>query len=261
MNLDIYTNEMAKSVWDKAFFMDKIGDTKCIVDFGCADGAMIYMLAPMFPDITFIGYDSNDELINKALEQNDGPINMLSNVGFYFKNEFHTMIDYIHSSYNKDEITINFSSVLHEVFSNTERDSVEKVKTLIKELQPKYITIRDMYYHTEYIDSLDEPTRTSFLTSIPYSAIAYHLFINHFGPINNWKSMLHFLMKSQWSNNGYEQELKENYFSWNINDFEKLATNYNLIFETHYMLPYYIEKWGLTPNLHTHAQFILRRAN
>ena len=72
MDLDIYTESMAKSNWDKAFFMDKIGDTKCIVDFGCADGAMIRMLAPLFPSITFIGYDSNKELIEiyTSLEKN-----------------------------------------------------------------------------------------------------------------------------------------------------------------------------------------------
>ena len=63
MNLDIYTTEMSKSVWDKAFFMDKIPGVKCVIDFGCADGAMIRYLAPLFPDIYFIGYDINNELI------------------------------------------------------------------------------------------------------------------------------------------------------------------------------------------------------
>ena len=53
----IYTFEMSKSVWDKAFFMDKIPGVKCVIDFGCADGAMIRYLAPLFPDIYFIGYD------------------------------------------------------------------------------------------------------------------------------------------------------------------------------------------------------------
>ena len=66
MDLDKYTSEMAKSVWDKAFFMDKIPGAKCVIDFGCADGAMIHFLAPLFPDITFVGYDISAELIDKA---------------------------------------------------------------------------------------------------------------------------------------------------------------------------------------------------
>ena len=59
MNFDIYTEEMSKSVWDKAFFMDKIIGAKLVIDFGCADGAMIRMLAPLFPNTTFYGYDIN----------------------------------------------------------------------------------------------------------------------------------------------------------------------------------------------------------
>ena len=66
MNLDTYTSEMAKSVWDKSFFMDKIPGAKCIIDFGCADGTMIHFLAPLFPDIMFVGYDISAELIDRA---------------------------------------------------------------------------------------------------------------------------------------------------------------------------------------------------
>ena len=66
MNLDTYTSEMAKSVWDKSFFMDKIPGVKCVIDFGCADGAMIHFLAPLFPDIMFVGYDISSELIERA---------------------------------------------------------------------------------------------------------------------------------------------------------------------------------------------------
>ena len=73
MNLDTYTSEMAKSVWDKAFFMDKIPGAKCIIDFGCADGAMIRMLAPLFPNTTFYGYDINDELIIEAWRKLKSP--------------------------------------------------------------------------------------------------------------------------------------------------------------------------------------------
>jgi hypothetical protein len=66
-------------------------------------------------------------------------------------------------------------------------------------------------------------------------------------------------MKVQWRDNGYEQELKEDYFSWNIHDLVRSIGNYDIIFETHYMLPYYYEQWKFSPKLCTHAQFILRR--
>ena len=40
MNPDIYTTEMSKSIQDKSLFMDKIPDTKCVIDFDCADDVL-----------------------------------------------------------------------------------------------------------------------------------------------------------------------------------------------------------------------------
>ena len=91
MNLDIYTTEMSKSVWDKSFFMDKIPGVKCIIDFGCADGAMIRFLAPLFPDITFIGYDISEDLINCARA------NALSYANITFFKDYRHMISFVNS--------------------------------------------------------------------------------------------------------------------------------------------------------------------
>ena len=49
MNLDIYTEEMSKSIWDKAFFIDKIPGAKCVIDFGCADGAVTNIIKLFYP--------------------------------------------------------------------------------------------------------------------------------------------------------------------------------------------------------------------
>lgn len=265
MNLDIYTSEMAKSIWDKAFFMDKIIGAKCVIDFGCADGAMIRMLAHLFPDIEFFGYDSNKELIKRAYELTI-PFYDFPNVTYWTADELDNMIYYIDvkKGYEPDKICINFSSVLHEVFSNT--GGKEKIKYMIDILHPKYITIRDMYFHTRFPDqaNLTELERIHVIST--FSAIApglYNKFVNKFGPVRSWKDLIHFLMKIQWRDNGYEQELEENYFSWYIDDFIRfLDVKYLPIFESHYALPYYLEQWkqyGFFPELHTHAQFILRR--
>ena len=69
-----------------------------------------------------------------------------------------------------------------------------------------------------------------------------------------------------WINNGWEDEMKENYFSWRLEDILKLTGyNYSPIFECRYQLPYLGEKWRkeyngwYNPDIHTPAQFILRR--
>ena len=90
-------------------------------------------------------------------------------------------------------------------------------------------------------------------------------FKDKFGVLSNWRDMTHLLMKLQWVDNGWEDEMKENYFSWKLEDVLKLTGNkYSPCFECRYQLPYLSEKWRqeynwYNPDIHTHAQFILRR--
>ena len=46
--------------------MNKISKVKNIVDFGCADGALIREMNKVLPDINYIGYDNNSEMIKIA---------------------------------------------------------------------------------------------------------------------------------------------------------------------------------------------------
>ena len=262
----IYTEEMNKSIWDKAFFMDKIQTAKCVIDFGCADGAMIRTLAPLFPSVDFFGYDIDNDMISRA-EQALGN-NRPWNVTFWRGNELPQMVQYIKDHYYEttdgfgSAICLNFSSVLHEVFSF---NNFNTIKYIIKELNPKYISIRDMYF--------DE---ANYIT-IPYGQVEKLFnkmninceFINQFqdkqeSVLNN-RGLLHFLMKYQWIDNGWEEELDENYFSWDIETFRKIiGQSYKVIYENHYTLPYLVEQWQpyfFQPNWHTHAQFILVKFN
>ena len=54
----LYTENMRKSLMDKAFFIDKI-DAKHFVDFGCADGSLLKFLKTIFPNsANYVGYDT-----------------------------------------------------------------------------------------------------------------------------------------------------------------------------------------------------------
>lgn len=257
MNLDIYTSEMAKSVWDKAFFMDKIPGAKCIIDFGCADGAMIRYLSSLYPDITFIGYDINKKLIDMARATPRFNANLMYCCGAY--SSIDNLIELVTARFKSAEICINFSSVLHEVYSST--GGIEVIQHLIDALMPRYITIRDMYCD-EYLP-FTTPSFGVVWGPLPFSACAD--FVDHFGNVNTWRDMTHLLMKLQWINNGWEDELKENYYSWTIDQFiDDIGGKYITSFDCRYQLPYLGEKWKkeygwYNPDIHTHAQFILRR--
>ncbi len=255
MDLDIYTTEMSKSVWDKAFFMDKIPGAKYVIDFGCADGAMIHYLAPLFPDIKFIGYDINQELINRARAKTPPYANAIC-----FTN-IEAVIAYLHCApiAQPEEICINFSSVLHEVYSST--GGIKVIRELIDSLKPRYITIRDMY-SDEHLP-FTVPTYDEVWGPLP--SMATREFEKTFGPITDWRDMTHFLMKLQWIDNGWDEEMEVIYYSQTIEEvLDDIGGGYILGFECRYQLPYLSEKWKneygwYNPDIHTHAQFILRR--
>ena len=130
------------------------------------------------------------------------------------------------------------------------------------QLHPKYITIRDMYFLGH-----DTSLRWEHVNDIINKLNVDKEYINQFecfhGSIATVKGMLHFLMKYQWKDNGWKQELNENYFSWDYNELTKIIGSYEVLFEAYYLLPYYAEKWrnlDIDPSFfRTHAQFILRR--
>lgn len=263
MDINIYFEEMAKSVWDKAFFMDKIIGARCVIDFGCADGAMIRFLARIFPDVTFIGYDRKKEFVDKARSIEP----LYNNVVFFDSLLYVKQYCDIHR-FRGENLCINFSSVLHEVYSfSYDIFGKPAINSLIEYLEPKYITIRDMYCDDPVPftarDNIAGITNT--LTHAASNEKAFTDFIHKFGPISNYSDVAHYLMKIQWYGNGWEQELKENYFSWNIYDFiHDIGDKYNIMFECRYQLPYLTELWTrnlgwYNPDVHTHAQFILRR--
>lgn len=258
MNLDTYTSEMAKSVWDKSFFMDKIPGAKCIIDFGCADGTMIHFLAPLFPDITFVGYDISMELIDRARNTTPHYSNIIYFDGSKKYND-QQVINFVKSKFQPEEICINFSSVLHEVFSST--GGIEVIHKFVRQMRPKYITIRDMYCD-EHLTFTSEQF-WQILDSLDFWCC--NEFTHKYGRLNDWHDLTHLLMKIQWKDNGWKEELEENYYSWNIYDFiSRLDHDYIIAFDCRYQLPYLSEKWKkeygwYNPDIHTHAQFILRR--
>lgn len=259
MDLNKYTEEMSKSIWDKAFFMDKIQGAKCVIDFGCADGAMIRFLAKLFPETMFVGYDISEELIKMA--QSATPF--MANTIFFCGNKVGVkhVIEFVEDKYQPEEICLNFSSVLHEVFSSSPSGK-EAIQTLVNELEPKYITIRDMYFdYDKHFVKLS--FANSIIDKLKIDRACIDEFEKRYGTIMNWENLIHFLMKYQWKDNGWEQEMEENYFSWWLGDFIYLVGDcYEEIFKANYQLPYYTEQWMplfFKPEIHTHAQFVLRR--
>ena len=106
-----YTTSMSKSMIDKMFFMDKIDSSiKVIFDYGCADGALINFLAPLFPDMVFIGYDASAEMIACATNNKT-----CKNVSFIDNlDDFSAWLT--ENNFTPNQCAINLSSLIHEVY-------------------------------------------------------------------------------------------------------------------------------------------------
>lgn len=254
-DLNRYNLSMSKSLIDKIFFMDKIDDTiKVIVDYGCADGALIRFLAPLFPDMFFIGYDKNEEMIGRAAEANT-----YENCVFYS----HPMnfLAWLHANHHTiDECALNLSSIIHEVYSYSTKDEIEEFWHFVNFMGFKYIIIRDM--------CLDENAHRASLkedlikVKSNYSAAAIQEFEQEHGSICDNYNLIHFLLKYRYKDN-WEREVKENYLPCSTEYIaSQIRSCYSLEYYDHYILPFLANvvkrDFDITIKDYTHVKFIYK---
>lgn len=229
-NYSVYNDRMRRSMWDKAFFMDKVPGTELIVDYGCADGSLIRFLHSLFPTMCFIGFDIDPEMIAQANRQRS------ENTWFFSDGEeMLRMIDQL--GIERRRIAVNFSSVMHEIFHyDCDRGMITR---LIGQIAPRYLVIRDMLYCSD-----DETARIPAAAAerirsrVPEQQLAD--FEARWGSIEIKKNLAHFILKYKYTEN-WARECSENYFAYTIDDLTALldpAGAYRSIFENHYILPW-----------------------
>lgn len=142
-----YVSEMRKGLIDKLFFLDKIpNDVGLIVDYGCADGAMIAALADenMLGDsAAYVGYDIDNKMVTEA-----SITFSVNSIGAFATSNWEDVEKSVEYSKKKGHKTLLvFSSVLHEVFSYATHSKSEVAGLLLKRMRIfDYIVIRDMMY-------------------------------------------------------------------------------------------------------------------
>ena len=263
-DLDIYTKRMRSSLEDKLFWTHELdlSEIDCIVDFGCADLSLIKKLDELDNDFYFIGYDIDENMLNRAKSYRlNHSINLYS--------DYQKLIKTLKYLSDEDKnILINFSSVLHEVYTY-DRDKLEQIFLDLENIKNiKYITIRDMHYSKDNKYLL--PYNKNLFDSIYYSdkIDLYKTYndINRFDkenfcPTHRW--IIEFFLKYRYIEN-WEKEKNEIYlFDWST--IEKCYKNgkfYN-IYDLEYSLPFIretVEKdFGIAFPYKTHRKLILKR--
>lgn len=229
-NYSVYNDRMRRSMWDKAFFMDKIPGTELIVDYGCADGSLIRFLHSLFPAMCFIGFDIDPAMVEQANRQRS------ENTWFFSDAE--EMLHQIEAlGIEKRRIAVNFSSVLHEIFHyECDRGMITRI---IGQIGPRYLVVRDMQFHSADEGAPASPAAVEQLRRvIPAEQLAD--FEGRWGSIAVRRNLAHFILKYKYREN-WARECAENYFSYTMEDLSALLDPegvYTPIFLNRCILPW-----------------------
>ena len=184
-----------------AEYLHKNKKIETLVDFGCADGALLRRISKDFPNIQLIGIDK-PEIVKLYLKNEMAE--SIENITFM------TEDDFFKTKTGYQNYGLILSSVLHELYStsfifNFLEDFYENAKVIF---------IRDMFF-TDTQMIAHETMSFLELDAVKNNVDFYEKFRKQFQFYDHTISNLEvaeFLMKYPYKRN-WENELKENYFS------------------------------------------------
>ena len=253
-NLISYNENMAKSLEDKLYFLDKLNidsnKSYLFVDFGCADGTLINALYEILSskgiNAYYIGYDISDMMIDLSKTKSQIPYDC----GFFTTSwdEVNVKVKY---SNNMESVLI-LSSVIHEVYSYAKPASndISVFWRRVKNTGFKYICVRDMMCSNDINRTPGEEICKAIKERCFLGSDMNKLkrsfedrWCEDKNIFYNLKWVIHFLLKYRWSIN-WNREVNEDYFPIYINEFlEKFNKKYNIIYFKRFRVPFLEKCW------------------
>lgn len=239
-NYDVYNSGMARTMYDKLFWVDKVDRPDCIVDFGCGNGELMKLAKEYYPNARYVGVDNNPEIVYESVAD-----------------EIVTSFDELQTRDIPDNTLLILSSVIHEVYSYADLDKFWKDIAHFRQ-----IAVRDMAV-TEAV------CRDNYITPISKVQELYPEqfkdFVRIWGKVQSKRDMIHFLLKYNYQEN-WVREVQENYLPVTV---EGMLTNFsyshNVDYFNHQPLPFLNNLWkkefgvGSFNDTATHLKLILKR--
>jgi hypothetical protein len=262
-----YNGRMARSLMDKIFFADKI-ETDCIVDFGCADGALLKALSPWVPGAALIGIDNDSAMIQLARE-NLKDCKPHSRIDFFSDMKQGLLCSQILKAEGLiKNATLNLSSVIHEIYNYSSVDEIQRFWNDLWKTENgfafwDYIVIRDM----SASKTIDRPSYPDDIAKV-YQKFLHTAEFNDFesiwGSVENNRNLVHFLLKYKYMKPNWRREVRENYFPIYREQLLSLIPScYRIVYHEHYVLPYIqrtVESdFGINLKDPTHIKIILQK--
>lgn len=228
-DFDTYNGRMDRSINDKMFFVDKIGDPDLIVDYGCGRGTLLREVKKWFPNTQLLGFDIEQKMIDE-LEAN-------SMAFIEGTTEWSDVEEAV--SETEGESAIVLSSIIHEVYHYSDVDQIDEFWNRIWNSGFDYIVLRDMI-PSNAIDR--RPPRETVRKVYSEFGESKELkdFENIWGKVgSSYKQLVHFLLKYRYTEPNWEREVKENYFPFYVEDLmTEIPDHYSILFDHHYVLPF-----------------------
>lgn len=250
---DHYNQEMNKALQDKLFFVDKV-DARNILDYGCANGALIYEMAKYFPNKHYVGYDIDKNMVDIANK------NVKSHCHFYDNLARANINVKSHDGNNM----ILCSSVIHEVYSYGDENSIKAFWDNLYHGHYDYVVIRDMALSDNDVNSETLAKEEDVEAVYKFGdKTQIEQFTNIWGSLTLQKNLLHFLFKYRYLQN-WTREVEENYFPVSVQKhLEKISDKYEMVYFEHFLLPFQKETikkdFGIDVENCTHLKMILKK--
>ncbi|KKT29850.1 MAG: hypothetical protein UW41_C0014G0017 [Candidatus Collierbacteria bacterium GW2011_GWC2_44_18] len=240
VNPQRYLERMSKPLQEKlkiAKYIPQGAGTS--LDVGCADGTITLALADMYPEMSFVGIDLNEDFINIAR----GRIGERKNVSF----EHGYLRERLANTERFDVVL--FCSVLHEFYSYG-----EGISTIVKALSDAHeilgvggtLIIRDMILYDYagksqlWLNEMKEKVMAK-----GESVDLMKDFERIFGTIQSIKQLNHFLLKYMYGDN-WEREGKENYVPVSFEEYDQIfkLLGMQVMFQRSSTIPFLKDKWS-----------------
>lgn len=247
-NYEVYNERMAKTIDDKLFWLEQLADeVGVIVDYGCGNGTMLNKIEELYPyRFILIGYDNNPEMIRQARAK------VINNKNIVFVDNMNSLIEVLNAV--RKPTVINFSSVLHEVYTYSNFDELAPLFNAMRMyFLPVYITVRDMHFDgCNVVDSekLLKAVRGSEMYA-DYKKCR----------MQNDKNLVEFFLKYDYIEN-WDREKKEIYFFPYLQFEALLKRYYECIYKEKFSIPYIKGKikadFGIDFGYNTHIKAIYK---
>ncbi len=219
-----YLERMEKAMVEKLFFLNivNLNDFDYVIDFGCANGAMLSAIAPLYKKPQFLGVDNNEKSLELAKLKPE-----LKDVWFY-----DNLLSAIENLDPNKKTAVILSSILHEIPKSVLNNLIKTINKF------DAIIIRDMFFDDSYNYKIKNGENIV-LKSPKLLDWQISDFKKNFGKLNKTKNLYHFLLKYTYIDN-WETEVKENYFSvpWKKINNNFIKNNFIVLHEDNYTLKY-----------------------